>query len=914
MPTEVIKTVGPGKDYASLAAWVAGQAGDMRAGSGSDTIQIAELYSFTDTTPVVISGFIGDATHYALIRTVSTERFQTASWDSAKYVLKPATSLSFPAAIRINDRFVRIEGLQIDIDLASTISGAAIVVATNNLDSDVRIRNCLIQNNYGLGATSGNGINITTPVTLQVVNCAIYNCWSGIAATAASTSLILNCTLASNGSRGIVTGGTVDSNFRIVNCYAGDNPTGDYSLTSSPEVTYSASSDSTGSEGLRSIPFDTNNFANVTSGSEDFTLQSTSVLRSRGTLYQESISDIVGVFRAIFDIGCSEFPDTVDGVIFYRTISQTPRKQALIDKEDYWVPPQLYLEQEEPFFPARTTPYTTTARFTDLWDDPTEVVLAYFYLDPDEPFFPAHTTLYATTPRFTDLYDPDESVFFYLDPDEPFFPAVTNIPPTRWFTTLPDPDERVDLAPDFWLIDDDAYIAQSVTYTTYKRFTPGLPDDSFRFILIESQDDYRPRATAFPTYTYLRQGAGWSEDETNFYVHLIDYDQPLSLQRGQATTRFDVYARFQLSNEPEQLDFIYWDRDDAAPIAATRFTTYRFIPPIDDEVRAFSTLINDEDHQRPLAHAVASFPRNTPSPFFHQDVFQFIYIGQIDNDPFVARATAIPQPRIPLPIDDENLQRAPLEEFFVYTAATLVAPTYARYILPDVESPILSLEENELLTLSRPFPYTPSVVLRFHDSDQPGLLWLYEEDNAWARPSPFSFQRITTARLATFQYETEVHGLGFIYPGYDEITGRARLVPLLTGHTQLTLLLTGSLRLLPTITGRLTMIEDTLPLGCDVDIEWHDAEFSSDDEPLTDAMSVTATAYITNTSDALVAGSTVTPTYDPVVGCWRATFPGTINLTEGEWYYCVMQLVVTAPASRVARGKRSLRRQALRLG
>ena len=881
MPTEVIKTVGPGKDYASLAAWVAGQAGDMRAGSGSDTIQIAELYAFTDTTPVVISGFTGDADHYVIVRTVSSARHRGV-WDSSKYVL--ATN-DVTSSLIINDAFVRIQGLQVE-STRTTGTQQIVNVTTPDGDSYIWIDKCIVRAiSPNIGGWCFRTINDNR---IDITNCIGYgNVSFGIDLFASTTSRLkraINCTTllrSPDAIRGII--GSNPTFHFASNCYSGGDNTTDYQ---SVTVTSSASSDSTGSAGLKNIE-PTNNsgayFSNVTAGSEDFHISSLSPLAGAGTPYLYPVIDDIdnNIRYELWDIGAYQITQSpVPGTFLERTISQTPRKQALIDREDYWAPPQLYLEQEEPFFPARTTLYTTTARFTDLWDDPAEIIFAYFYLNPDEPFFP----------------------------------AVTNIPPARWFTTLPDPNERIDPPPDFWLIDDDAYIAQSVTYTTYKRFTPGLPDEPFRFILIESQDDYRPRATSFPTYTYLRQGAGWSEDETNFYVHLIDYDQPFSLQKGQVTTRFDVYARFQLSNEPEQLDFIYWDRDDAAPIAATRFTTYRFIPPIDDEVRDFSTLINDEDHQHPLAHAVTSFPRNTPSPFFHQDVFQFIYIGQIDNDPFVARATAIPQPRIPLPIDDENLQRAPLEEFFVYTAATLVAPTYARYILPDVESPILSLEENELLTLSRPFPYTPSVVLRFHDSDQPGLLWLYEEDSAWARPSPFSFQRITTARLATFQYETEVHGLGFIYPGYDEITGRARLVPLLTGHTQLTLLLTGSLRLLPTITGRLTMIEDTLPLGCDVDIEWHDAEFSSDDEPLTNAMSVTATAYITNTSDALVAGSTVTPAYDPVVGCWRATFPGTINLTEGEWYYCVMQLVVTAPASRVARGKRSLRRQALRLG
>ena len=110
------------------------------------------------------------------------------------------------------------------------------------------------------------------------------------------------------------------------------------------------------------------------------------------------------------------------------------------------------------------------------------------------------------------------------------------------------------------------------------------------------------------------------------------------------------------------------------------------------------------------------------------------------------------------------------------------------------------------------------------------------------------------------------------------------------------------------------MVCDVLPIGCDFDVEWHNAELNSDDSDVTEDNDVTAEAWIesdggdgTQNPAYLLLGSLVTPVYDATARCWRATFPSTLEPTEGSYYRIFMELVCTTPS---ARGKRMLRRQA----
>jgi hypothetical protein len=119
---------------------------------------------------------------------------------------------------------------------------------------------------------------------------------------------------------------------------------------------------------------------------------------------------------------------------------------------------------------------------------------------------------------------------------------------------------------------------------------------------------------------------------------------------------------------------------------------------------------------------------------------------------------------------------------------------------------------------------------------------------------------------------------------------------------------------LSAIRGHLRMVCDVFPIGNDFDLEWHGAEFNNDDSSVTTANVVTAEAWIEDDDGDgsqnvayLLPGSIVTPVYDSTNDCWRATFPSSLEPTEGDYYRIFMRLVSTSPS---ARGVRMIRRQA----
>lgn len=87
MATEVVKTVGPSGDYASLSAFEAGEARDLVT---ADEIAVAEVQGFTDTTAVdwgATAGWTTDATRYIEVRPASGAEAQVPWATSGAYIL-----------------------------------------------------------------------------------------------------------------------------------------------------------------------------------------------------------------------------------------------------------------------------------------------------------------------------------------------------------------------------------------------------------------------------------------------------------------------------------------------------------------------------------------------------------------------------------------------------------------------------------------------------------------------------------------------------------------------------------------------------------------------------------------------------------------------------------------------------------
>lgn len=167
---DTIKTVkSAGGDYSSLSAWEAGQQKVISAGD----VEIAECYSFSDTSAVTIDGWTTVATGYIEIRTPLEERHD-GKWNSSKYRLE--VNDDYAAVLNIVEDYVRIIGLQLDIQnttfaLGISYSGAGVCSILNNI----------IQGS-STAADGQNGIELDNlgNGTVNIINNIIYTCRVGI--------------------------------------------------------------------------------------------------------------------------------------------------------------------------------------------------------------------------------------------------------------------------------------------------------------------------------------------------------------------------------------------------------------------------------------------------------------------------------------------------------------------------------------------------------------------------------------------------------------------------------------------------------------------------------------------------------------------------------------------------------------
>lgn len=288
MATTVTKTVKTsGGDYTSLSAWEAGEQGDLVT---ADEIRQAECYAMADTTAVIIDGSTTDATRYLRVYTPTAER-HAGAWNTGKYYLEVSTGVG----ITVTDANVYLEGLQILTNgtRAATVGGA---------DNDnQRISDCIFR-----GGTQPT-VYLDGSADKYIWNCIIYGgTEQGLRVFVAVK--IYSCT---------IIGGTygLDSTFAspiVKNCYA-SGATAAYE-GGTPALTTCASSDATGSAGLQNIAYDTNNFTNVTAGSENLHIPSGSALKDVGTdtsgdaAPMNFTTDIDGDTRTgTWDIGADEY-------------------------------------------------------------------------------------------------------------------------------------------------------------------------------------------------------------------------------------------------------------------------------------------------------------------------------------------------------------------------------------------------------------------------------------------------------------------------------------------------------------------------------------------------------------------------------------------------------------------------------
>lgn len=318
MPTTTVVTVkSSGGDYTSLSAAEAGEQADLVT---ADVQMDIECYSFADTTAVTFDGWTTDATRYIRVYTPTAER-HAGVWNTSKYRLSINAEFSRP--LIVSEDFVRVEGLQIEQTHANGVSPIRVVGTADAASSDVRfdatiVRSASARTNVDTGSNIALASGKTT-IRNSVIYDAGASCIYSSFVTNSPTVDLDNVTLAAGTTYGLNhTNGTAT----LRNVYSGGNGTDDFNGTiTRTTCMHSSATSFTGSTG--STAYDTNNFTNVTSGSEDLHLPTGSALLDAGTdLSGDFTTDIDGDTRTRWSVGADDGPAAGGGA--------TPKRLTLL--------------------------------------------------------------------------------------------------------------------------------------------------------------------------------------------------------------------------------------------------------------------------------------------------------------------------------------------------------------------------------------------------------------------------------------------------------------------------------------------------------------------------------------------------------------------------------------------------------
>jgi hypothetical protein len=265
--TEVIKSIKPGGggDYTNLTDWEDARRGDIVTGN---TIEIAECYGGDCANAATISFSSGnwttDSDHYILIRAAAGEK-HAGTYDASKARIGDGSTGSVSSSVP----YTYVEDM---IIYTGAGGGGVQGVQALNQSGINRIDRCLFRGckNYFLHNPSGAGTG-----ELIVRSCIAYgnsNERAAAASTANAKITIYGCTLIAGDDCLFVgnAGATIieDDNYLMCaggkviyyNPFSGTMTKGSYTATENADAVTVA---------LRNIDYDTDNFTNVTGGSEN---------------------------------------------------------------------------------------------------------------------------------------------------------------------------------------------------------------------------------------------------------------------------------------------------------------------------------------------------------------------------------------------------------------------------------------------------------------------------------------------------------------------------------------------------------------------------------------------------------------------------------------------------------------------
>lgn len=323
MTTTVTKTVGTGGDYSTVALALAAIPADLVAADQIWRIALKNQ-EFVVTTGLSITGHTCDATRYIELTTDTGASFvdnASKATNALRYNAANGAAIKSNTAYVLtltgNQPYLRINKLQFQNAFNTIGPGAKATIDCGNTGTatNVDINQCIIEGNNSAGTSSGTGVGVLALMGAgnKIRNSAVIQRQSSttvsIAVMGFSTDGAYNCTFVSTGA---VAAQGIYGNYsttNLKNCYVG-NVTAVTAGSTTFAKTTSYTSQSGPPSGWNFAAFSSPTLTNVTDGTHDLRLPSTSPLRNVGTTDStNSTPDIIGTPRpvgAAYDVGAWE--------------------------------------------------------------------------------------------------------------------------------------------------------------------------------------------------------------------------------------------------------------------------------------------------------------------------------------------------------------------------------------------------------------------------------------------------------------------------------------------------------------------------------------------------------------------------------------------------------------------------------
>jgi hypothetical protein len=266
-----------------------------------------------DTAMAYLTGPITSATSYIEVKADAASEYK-GTWSTSKFRLEFAGANGFALFRTEEVKFIRVRKVQMKNTKTGTSTSHGIAPlpsagAVHLYDScGVFVSDSGYNGNMAFKMT---GLNAA--VTINFINCVLGGDGLAISAghaVAVHTINMYSCVLVGYYTPVSRAGSTP---FVLKNCYAHAKD-GTAAYAGATLTTCASSDAASGSVGLRSVPYSTSTFANVTAGSEDFHLVTNSALLGQGTNTSGEADpfnftvDIDGISRgSVWDVGVDQF-------------------------------------------------------------------------------------------------------------------------------------------------------------------------------------------------------------------------------------------------------------------------------------------------------------------------------------------------------------------------------------------------------------------------------------------------------------------------------------------------------------------------------------------------------------------------------------------------------------------------------